>query len=307
MTEKVLWLKNVSNKDISLSDLGIKVPVNKTINVYQSNPYLSKEQVQKSLEEGTIAKKLQSKNLQVMAKYVSEKPHNLDHIKTSTKPINIVKSKSSIVIDTQEIDVINDDDLSGIADYGFDNDIELDDNTNNIKTEDGSIVIKQKQDDIKLEQSDATVKLQKITNANNVSTQSIVAVAKQVQNQINPVGPISEAITPPLPPTYVVKPPVDEEIKDEPKTEKTSIEKQVDGSISVAGKTSQGRSLKVVKELNDLAKKMNVPVEELPQEIIEKYDADQVVKNEPTQYDTKVATKDKTGAVVMKIKNTEDK
>lgn len=145
MQVKELWLKNNSGSDVNLSDLGVKVPKDKTINVFKSNPYITAAQVQKSLESGSVFKRLSNKTLEVVVGYSNPTPPTLNHIGLSSNSIEIVKSKSSIIINNKDMDILSDEDLGDFADYGFDPDVNL--NSSRSKTNEGAVVVEQKQDD----------------------------------------------------------------------------------------------------------------------------------------------------------------
>ena len=63
-----LWLQNTTGHDVSISDLGVKVPVGKTINVYKYNPYITEDLVKKSLESGALSKKLSDGIVRIVKK-----------------------------------------------------------------------------------------------------------------------------------------------------------------------------------------------------------------------------------------------
>ncbi len=263
MVEKQLWLQNTSGLDVNLSDLGVQVPAFKTVNVYKANPYLTDLQVQKSLESGAIFKRLEAKTLKVVEGYTNPRPHTLDHVKASTKVIDVIKTKSSVVIDTKDMNVLGDEDLGDIADYGFDLDKNL--NVKRIKTEDGSVVVEQKFDDVADTNLSATTE---ITTVGSTTDQSTSIMVKQVENMTNPVGPISEALTPPQQPHLVQPPlPLPEKKQKKAKSVKPKVKKQNDGTVSV---------------------------EELPKKEEPKADTE--------TYDAQVATKTDKGSVVMKFK-----
>jgi hypothetical protein len=292
--KKALWLKNNTGSDVSLSDLGVKVLANQTTNVYAYNPYITTEQVKKSMEDGSISKRLESKVLSVVKGVKKPRPHNLDHVKTSSGVVEVVKSKTAVFINTKDEDVINDEDLGDIADYGLG---ELGHtNTTNVRTEDGSIVVKQKEDEPEDEVSDAIVQMEKVKSASNVSNQSVVAITKQVESQSDPVGPMAPDTSLPDQPFVVVRPPEDPEPQQataiqeaEAKLKSMTKIKKVGDTIVVDGKTAGGRNLKAIAADDP-----------------EAADADSVIKDE-SKYDAQVATKDESGAIVMKVKEVTEK
>jgi hypothetical protein len=304
MANKKLWLQNNTGADVSVSDLGVKVPANGTLDVYAYNPYLTKEQVAKSKEDGSLAKRLSSGVLSVTKGTKNPKPHTLDHVKTSSRAVEVVKSKSAVLVNTKEEDVLADEDLGDFADYGLG---ELGhENAKSVRTGDGVVVVQQKQDDPDPEESDATVELEVRTN---ISGQSVVAMAKQAESWSNPTGPIVEDVSSPDQPYIVVKPPEPEiqqataikDAEDRLKAMDKARVRKEGNTIVVDGKTAGGRNLKTVAELNKVANKQGVPVEDLPQDVVASADADAVIKDE-ARYDARVATKDESGAIVMKVK-----
>ncbi|GAG20469.1 unnamed protein product, partial [marine sediment metagenome] len=140
-------------------------------------------------------------------------------------------------------------------------------NTKNIKTKDGSVVVRQKEDKPTNEVSDATVDIEKIKGS-GVSKQSIVAVAKRVEAQSNPVGPMAKDSSPADEPFVIVKPPKDIEPKTTTKQKNISKVKKVGDTIIVDG-------------LEDVRK---------------------LKPDKDDSYDTQVATKDESGAIIMKVK-----
>lgn len=144
MEKKTLWVKNNTSADVSLSDLGVKVAANQTTNIYAYNPYITEQQVQASLESGSLQKRLKNNVLSLAKGFKPKRPHTLDHIKTSNKAIEISKSKSAVYVNTKDEDVLSDSDFGEIADYGL-GDLGHE-NTSNVKTNDGSIVVEQKKD-----------------------------------------------------------------------------------------------------------------------------------------------------------------
>jgi hypothetical protein len=286
--KKALWLKNNTGSDVSISDLGVKVLANQTTNVYAYNPYITEQQVKDSMESGSLAKRLESKVLSVVKGTKKARPHTLDHIKTSADVVEVVKSKTAVFIDTKEEDVLSDEELGDIADYGLG---ELGhSNTANIKTKDGSIVVKQKEDTPEDEISDVEVKFEKVKSS-NVSEQSIVAVTKQVESQSDPVGPMADNSSTADQPFVVVQPPKDPEpqkataIQEAEEKLKASKVKKVGDAFVVDGKDAESRNIKAI------------AAGDSP-------DTNDSVSN---TYDAQVATKDESGAIVMKVKEVAEK
>lgn len=267
--KKVLWVKNNTGADVSLSDLGVKVLANKTINVYAYNPYITTEQVNNSRLSGSLSKRLESETLVVVKGTKNPNPHTLNHIKTSPSAISVIKSKTSVFINTSEEDVLEDDDLGDIADYGL-GDLGHN-NTINVRTEDGSIVVEQVKDDPESEIPGLGVG---VKSSSGASGQSITAMTRQAESQSDPVGPIADSSSPPNKPFVIVNPSEDPvEIKEETK------------------------SATKIKKIGDTI-------------VIDENSADSkeaLVDDSVESYDTQVATKDESGSIVMKIKETAKK
>jgi hypothetical protein len=121
---KELWLYNATDSDVSLSDLGVKVPSKSSVNVYKYNPYLTEAQVQQSMEDGSLAKRLAGPSpiLRVVQNKVNSGKEQINQIKISGKPIIATHTKTSVVIDpaedTQQIDGTFD-----FADYGVESSV----------------------------------------------------------------------------------------------------------------------------------------------------------------------------------------
>lgn len=292
---KELWIKNHTGLDVGLSDLGMKVPAGKTVDIYKRSHYITPEIVEASLDSGSLYKRISANKLEIVQGRANSAPHALNHLKVSDSPVMIVKSKSSVFVDTAELDVLEDGDLGGIADYGFD---ELGPsptaNVTYVKDESGAVVVQQHQDDPEPETSDAEVSVEAMRSA-GIGEQVIKVVVRKADELIEDQDKSNRV--------YVITPPDDEP---EPEAEKSTAPKAgktETGAVVMDGKTAGGRDLKVVSGLNKLADAKGVAVEDLPQEVIDTADADAVVNhNVPEEFDTKVATKTDTGAVVMKLK-----
>jgi len=135
----------------------------------------------------------------VVKKGVSKKPHTLDHLKESTKVVEVVKSKSSVFIDTRDVDVLEDGDLGDFADYGLG---ELGHkNSKSVNDGNGIVVVKQKQDKPEDEDERIRTLIQKVTGKANQSDAIVVTSAdKTVKNAsevdlitVNPPEPEPEA------------------------------------------------------------------------------------------------------------------
>jgi len=116
--KNALWLQNYTVMDVSLDDLNVVVKSGMTINVYKYNPVLTVEQVQKSLESGSISRRLKTKTLKIVKKAISSRPVILDRIKQSDKPMMIKQTKSSIIITPESVLDEPGKDKFDFADYG---------------------------------------------------------------------------------------------------------------------------------------------------------------------------------------------
>jgi len=258
MKKKELWLQNPSLIDVNLSDVGVKVGANKTINVFAYNPYLTADKVRLSLQEGSIFKRLKSGVLKKVAGKPSDK--EAPPLKVSTAPANIIRTKSSVLVDMHTEEILDADDLTGIADYGL-GDLE---EAVNVKSEFGAVVVEQKQDNPPPEKSDAKAELE-VVKGHNVSGQSVMVMTKQVEAQSNPVGDLVPSASPEEP-FYVVEAPKPapepkteektappevmkeaESVVVEAKTDKVKPKPKPDG-MRVATKTSDGITVMTVKE-----------------------------------------------------------
>lgn len=231
MSDKVLWLRNNTGSDVHLSDLGVKVGKLKTINPYKYNPYITTAQVELSRDSGSLRRRLESGTLTVVPRHVTQRPPELDRVEVSDQVVDIVKVKTSVVIDTKELDVLDDDDLGDFADYGLG---ELGHkNTNFAKTPEGAIVVNQLQDELGPDESDATTTLSTIT-ATNSSAKSTLVVTELAEKSVDPVGPIADD-TAPEQPFVVVKPPKEVIPKEAKAKIGTKVSRDDSGTITMSG------------------------------------------------------------------------
>jgi hypothetical protein len=114
-----LYLQNISNADVNVSDLGVMVKAGRTVNVFEFNPALTKVQVEKSLESGSAAHWIKAKLLRVVKKAVNKTPMILGQIRQSNKPMLIRYTKSSIIIHPESLLDEQDKQLD-FADYDLD-------------------------------------------------------------------------------------------------------------------------------------------------------------------------------------------
>lgn len=254
---KELWLQNQNNVDVSLSDLGVKVGANKTIEVFAYNPYLTEDQVTKSLNSGSISKRLKSGALKKVAGKPSDKEHGVGVLESVTRPTNNVRVRSSVIVEPKQEEDLIVEDLMDIADYGLDG---LEENVNMVKNPNGAVTVEQKTEEVPVEEKLVKPDL-KIEKLQNTSTQSIYVTVNDSVEQENAlpthiVEPPKEAITQPPEDKPVVKeePKViatEESVAVEPP--KNKEEKPVDAGekkegMRIATKTKSGITVMKVKE-----------------------------------------------------------
>jgi hypothetical protein len=198
-----LWLFNPTTSDVSVSDIGVKVPAGKAVNVYQANPYLTTSKVQDSLESGAIARRLEAKVLRrVKKKPSSARPETVDMIKASRQSMVAKKTKTSVVLDSG----MTEDDLGEngefkFADYGV-NDLPP---INYVKNDVGAIVAEPKVD--KVDDTNAGEQLvPKVeTGINNRQSQIVMDTAEK---STHPAGTLADVSSTPDQHFIVNKPPV---------------------------------------------------------------------------------------------------
>jgi len=100
--QKKYILKNISRKDVLLSDLGYKIPAGKSVNLLARKSALTEELIEKSVASGSLSKMI-GKYLMVVEEVVKALPPS----KTASKFTNVVvfpqKTKSFITIEVGEI------------------------------------------------------------------------------------------------------------------------------------------------------------------------------------------------------------
>jgi hypothetical protein len=95
-------IRNISQYDINLGDLKYKIKAGKVVDLYGETAHLNKEVIQKSLESGSISKRL-GKSL-VLISNTSQTPI-IPIITESNKIIEFPRhAKSSIIIEVGKID-----------------------------------------------------------------------------------------------------------------------------------------------------------------------------------------------------------
>lgn len=190
-----LWLYNTTEGDISISDLGVKVLAGSSTNVYKANPYLTEEQVNKSLKYGVLCNKIESGTLKMVNKRVNTGKEVVSRIKQSDTPIKATKTRSGVVIEPETTEEIQDRSGFDFADYGIDEDIV------SKVAENKAVVIKAKEDPVVVEK----------------------AQVNMLEQPSNPMGKLAELKTVPNSSAIVV----DDTIKqDKPKPKKVKAAKE---------------------------------------------------------------------------------
>jgi len=274
-SKQELWVMNLAKADVSLSDLGVKVPIGKTVNVYKVNPHLTIEQVQKSLRDGALFKRLSGTNpvLRVVKKDTKARPKALDRLKQSNDPIKIKKTKSSVVIESKSDDSLEGEEFD-FADYGV-NDLGKD--VSRVKDQ-SSVFVKAKEDVVSAKETSDVVTVPKVDT--NISKQPTVVMETMTKNLVNPVGKLAETSTKNQP--YIVtKPPSQVKEKVEKLKTKTKVAKE-NGTVMVGVTKDSIEKTNVVRRTEK--------------------DGEAKITMEKTEFDVRVATKTEEGHVVMELK-----
>lgn len=290
-----LWLQNPGTADVNVGDLGVKIRVGQTANVYEINPYLTTMQVEQSLKSGSLYKRLTNKALKVVSKKVNAVPHGINQIKASDQPVTAKKTKTSVVIEQTEEDPEEMENF-GFADYGI-NDLGPD--VSQTKQPDGAVVVEAKQDTFEEEKQEEV--LDPIFHKSGIDKQSQMVMKKRLECETDPTGPFAENATA-RQPFAVIKPPKDEEHYDESVPEfRNEVRKDPETGMIVVDTEKEGRprSIKKIKKAQD----NDVDDYSVPDD--DQDGADDVVEFEASEFDAKMATKTEDGAIVMKIKEEE--
>jgi hypothetical protein len=236
-----LFLFNQSKADVSISDLGVKVPAGKVINVYKYNPYLTAEQVNKSLKEGALNKRLNAKNSPIKIVKKDIKENALTKIKQSNEAYKIKKTKSSVVIEYSQ-EESNNGEKFDFADYGVDE-------VSRVKDQ-ASVLVKAKEDILQEQKSNISTAPKLETS---ISKQSTIVMETMTKNVSNPIGKIAENANKSSAPYVVSKQPAE---NIEPKLEQKSAVKiaKEENSIMVGAKrdtTKSNKKFNTVKRKNE--------------------------------------------------------
>jgi len=271
MVVKELWLLNTTKADVSLGDLGVKVLANQTVNVYTFNPYITEEQVKKSMSIGSLQKRIISGALRVVKTDTKKRPTVIDKLKETKQPVMARKTKSSIIVEQTETEAVEGKGFE-FADYGL-GELESEADKKNLVT------VKAKQDELPVEVADTET----VPKAgNSLSTQSAVIMDTQQKGMNNPIGKLAGTATG-LQPYVVTKSPAGEpEVQEKTKVTLPQITKA--GETILVVQEQQARNIK------DVAKVQRSEEDEVKIEML------------PPDIDAKVATKTDKGAIVMELK-----
>ena len=284
---KELWVLNLSKKNVSISDIGVRIPPGKAVNIYKFNPYITEYQLEESRSKGALAQKIYAGEVRIIAKQVNPIPPTLNSIKESDSAIKGRKTKSSVVIDAPHESVGEGEDFE-FADYGIN---ELGPVTHG-KQDDGTVVVNAKQDEDS--EPDKGVEL-KPELESGISQQSQIVMKQAQDGMVDPNGPIAKESRSTVSKPFTVVPPPEPEQKEAVTAETgNAVGKDESGAVVVDGKTSGNRSIKCVAEAQGEADADDV------------VDADAIIEFEDTPFDSKAATKTEDGSIVMKIKEESD-
>lgn len=245
---KELWLRNPGTSDVSLSDLGVKVPAGKTVNVYKVNPYITVAQVDKSMENGSLYKRLSSNTLCIVHKQVNPITPDLNRIKQSDGTVHAKKTKTSVVIETN-FDDDSEGDAFDFADYGI-GDINP---VVHEKQENGSVVTNTKSEKEEELKNDVVLRPEV---EYGTSQQSQIVMKATREAMVNPIGPIakSSVVTAEKPFTVVESHAMDK--ADQPEV----VQKEAKSVDEVVVKTQDGSVIMEVKEEDEPKENKNIVI-----------------------------------------------
>ena len=265
--ENALWVQNLGTSDVSLGDLGVKVPAGKTINIYKWNPYITVEQVEKSKTSGSLLKRLDSEVLKIVVGPVIVAPHLIDQIKESKRIVTAKKTKSSIIIGPESGNE-EEGKKFDFADYGI-TDVQK------IEKEKDSVLVNVRQDE------------EAIKSINSVGFQSKKIMEDFQQKAVDPLGPLAETSSPNN--SFItVKPPIKSLKKSEELLPvKPEVKKLVLDNTIVVEQTDQLKPSNIVKD----------DIQESADKIIE--------IEKPKEEGMRVATRTEKGVIIMELKEEE--
>jgi len=305
--EATLWLRNDSASDVSLSDLGVKVPRGKTVNVFKVNPYLTQDKVKASLESGSLAKRLSSGVLVPVEGPSTPRPATLDHIKQSNEPVLVKKTNTSVVVEpgNPKLEEEESSEGFGFADYGI-NDLGEAVSQERVGA---AVVVSAKQDEEPAPPAEAQA--EPVGTTNPISKQSVVTMQAQQAALSHPMGKVAQPANQvnQSQPFVVTKPPADEPEDLPIPPVQQEIKPSVRGNVITPqeGTFLAERDMDLIQALNKRAEELGVKVDDLPEATVIEVEAqvigDKIIEDEAEErFDSQVATKTAEGATVMKIK-----
>jgi hypothetical protein len=244
---KELWLRNPGTSDVSLSDLGVKVRAGKTVNVYKVNPYITVAQVNLSIKNGSLRRRLDSNTLHVVRKQVNPVPPDLNRIKQSDGTVHAKKTKTSVVIETN-FDGGNEDDVFDFADYGIGD-------LNPViheKQENGSVVTNTKSEKEEKLKDDAVLKPE-IEYGTSQQSQVVMKVTREAM--VNPIGPIAKSSVVTAEKPFTV---IDPDIADNKNHQE--VQEEIKSVDEVAVKTQDGSVIMEIREEDKPKENKNVVI-----------------------------------------------
>lgn len=118
--KKEVWVLNLTKNDVMISDLGVKVPANQTVNICSANPYLTEYQINKSQKDGSLCNRLKSSTLKIIKKKTTNGKDHVTKVLSSDEPIKATRLRSAVVISHSTDEENTDSSGFDFADYGVD-------------------------------------------------------------------------------------------------------------------------------------------------------------------------------------------
>jgi len=189
MPNKELWLMNLSQSDVNLGDLGLKVPIGRTVDLYKVNPYLEEHKVNASMKSGSLFKRLRGESpvLKVVKGSAKTRPHNLDLISQDDgTALYAKKVNSSVFIEAKPVDIEKDSGFE-FADYGVD----IGKDSHRMVDDTGAVFVKAA--DEKAEDAPAkSVETKPESLPGTISNQSAVVMKSLEGNLSHPAGDMAD-------------------------------------------------------------------------------------------------------------------
>jgi len=96
--EFAFWITNISNRNVTLRDLGLNIKKYSSVNLLSSHYHYTLEQIEKSIKEGSIFNK---KNI-IKIRKIEPEPTKKKIIEVSDQPKMSFKNRSNIIIEEIE-------------------------------------------------------------------------------------------------------------------------------------------------------------------------------------------------------------